>query len=143
MSPDTNRVDPGMNDIEANAHPNTAERPTTVEVLPENSTSQDASPTLPIPPESPSQKPSLRASDVHHDFVAMNTTRDEGMSSWSTSSDKQLGSQLGSPGSRESVFPIRSVVSVVSNSHDVLLVLQFGRKKHIFNLCYLYLSLVL
>jgi hypothetical protein len=57
-----------------------------------------------------SQKPRLWASDIQHTFSPLQTH--DGVSSWSASSDKQLGS----PGSAsDRVFPIRSVISVDSS----------------------------
>ena len=57
-----------------------------------------------------SQKPRLWASDISHTFSPIQGH--DGVSSWSASSDKQLGS----PGSAtDRVFPIRSVVSVDSS----------------------------
>jgi hypothetical protein len=88
----TNRMDPDMNHMEANAPSNPSQRPANVEIPLQESISQDSSPTSPTSPEPPSQKPSLRTSDVHHDFIPMHA-RDEGISSWSSSPDKQLGSQ--------------------------------------------------
>lgn len=64
---------------------------------------------LPSSPKSPaqSQAPRLSASDVNKEFIPLQLH--DGHSSWSASSDKQLGS----PGSvNDRVFPIRSVVSV-------------------------------
>jgi hypothetical protein len=56
------------------------------------------------------QKPRLWASDLPNNFVPLHGH--DGVSSWSASSDKQLGS----PGSAtDRVFPIRSVVSVDSS----------------------------
>lgn len=53
------------------------------------------------------QKPRLQASDIRSDFVPLHGH--SSLSSWSASSDKQLGS----PGAAtDRVFPIRSVVSV-------------------------------
>ena len=57
------------------------------------------------------RKPRLWTSDVQNAFVPLHN-HDSGVSSWSTSSGKQLGS----PGSAtDRVFPIRSVVSVDSS----------------------------
>lgn len=62
-------------------------------------------------PRSPSTttgRPRLWGSDGHNAYTASPAL--DGVSSWSTSSEKQLGH--GSPGPQDRVFPIRSVVSV-------------------------------
>jgi len=70
----------------------------------ENEPEDDGSPTS--PPSKNTARPQLRQADLPSDFVPLSQ---DGHSSWSTSSDKQLGS----PGSHtDRVFPIRSVVSV-------------------------------
>lgn len=101
LSPDT---------MEADARSNPSEQSAPAEISSQTSISDGALPASPSSSVPSGQKPTLRASDVHHGFVPTHTV-DEGISSWSSSSDKQL-SQIGSPGTRESVFPIRSVVSV-------------------------------
>jgi hypothetical protein len=63
-----------------------------------------------------SQTPRLWTSDIRNDFVPIHAH--DGVSSWSASSDKQLGS----PGSAtDRVFPIRSVVSVDSSQNPYTL----------------------
>ena len=59
------------------------------------------------PTEAENQRPRLASSDVHRGFNPISAN--DGVSSWSASSDKQLAS----PGSMsDRVYPIRSVVSV-------------------------------
>ncbi|QSZ35902.1 hypothetical protein DSL72_007024 [Monilinia vaccinii-corymbosi] len=58
-------------------------------------------------PNSPITKPRLWVSDIPQSYAAGPS---QGLSSWSTSSDKQLGSPAS--GANDRIFPIRSVVSV-------------------------------
>jgi hypothetical protein len=112
---------PGTNEREDDDTSKGPEAPLTVKIPsrrhPNSELTVNHTKTFPISPKSTAaepqgrgQKPRLWASDVHNDFVPLQGH--DGLSSWSASSEKQLGS----PGSAfDRVFPIRSVVSVDSS----------------------------
>lgn len=75
-------------------------------ILNANAASTNLPNATPISPTAPNNDKTRHASENRYDFVSLN---DGTASSWSASSDKQLGS----PGSNaDRVFPIKSVVSV-------------------------------
>jgi hypothetical protein len=80
-----------------------------------NTSTQSNSPEAPASPKA-DLKPRLLSSDLHNDFSSVQGQ--DINSSWSSSSDNQLGS----PGSTsDRIFPIRSVVSVDSTQTPYLL----------------------
>lgn len=113
MLPDTTKMDSGRKGIGAHTSSTPSGHPSADGGIRGEPTPKEGPPVLPA---SVNPKPSLQAEDVQHpgDFAPVHM-KEGTTSSWSSSSDKQLGSQFDGAGPRrESVFPIRSAISVVS-----------------------------
>jgi len=109
MGPSTHHIE-GVDSAKGPETPMTVERSAQSPHMPD-----PAEPMSPLSPTYNDGKPTLRSSDVQHDFVPVQSQ--DVMSSWSASSDKQLGS----PAPPDRVFPIRSVVRVDSSQTPSIL----------------------